>query len=137
MAQRRARLEDIHDVAMALPEVPHGEAWGGRRAYAVRGKGFLFFREPRKDAVDPETGERMEDVIVFLTPSQEDKEALLQAGPPWFTTGHFDGYDAVLLRERDISRVSRAELEEVICDAWLRRAPKRLAKEWLAQHRPG
>jgi len=136
MAKRTARRGDIHAFAMALPEVTQGEGWGGRPTYAVRGKNFVVFREPRKDAVDEETGERLEDVVMFLTPSQEDKEALLQSGPPWFTTPHFDGYDAVLLRERDISRVSRAELEEVIRDAWLRRAPKRLAQEWLAKRRP-
>ncbi len=136
MAHGKAKLDDIDALAMALPEVTHGGAWGGRHAYAVKGKGFVLWRGPRKDAVDEQTGELLEDVIVFMTPTQEDKEALLQSGPPWFTTPHFDGYDAVLLRERHLPQVTRAELEEVICDAWLRRAPKRLARQWLAEHRP-
>lgn len=134
--KRSARLDDIDALAMAMPEVAHTEVWGGRSAYAVKGKSFVVFRGSRKDAVDGQTGEILEDVIMFMTPSQEDKKAILQGGPPWFTTPHFDGYDAVLLRQSHISQVSRAELEEVICDAWLRRAPKRLAQQWLAQHRP-
>ena len=44
---------------------------------------------------------------------------------------HFNGYRAVLVRERDLGRLTRAELEEVLTDAWLARAPKRLAKDYL------
>ncbi len=64
-------------------------------------------------------------------PDLADKDALVQAEGPFFTTPHFNGYRAVLLRERDLARVTRDELEEVITDAWLARAPKRLAREFL------
>ena len=46
----------------------------------------------------------------------------------FFTTPHFDGYPAVLVR---LEEIALDELEEVIVEAWLDRAPKRLAKEYL------
>ena len=128
-AARRARLDDIRDIALSLPEVVEGD--GERPDYSVRGKTFVFFRSPRPDAVDADTGERMDDVICLHVPDLADKDALVQADGPFFTTSHFNGYRAVLLRERDLPRVTRDELEEVITDAWLARAPKRLASQFL------
>jgi hypothetical protein len=128
-AARRARLDDIRDIALSLPEVVEGD--GERPGYSVRGKTFVFFRAPRPDAVDPDTGERMDDVICLHVPDLADKDALVQADGPFFTTPHFNGYRAVLLRECDLARVTRDELEEVITDAWLARAPKRLASQFL------
>ena len=107
-------------------------AWGDRPAYQVAGKSFVIYRGPRKDAVDEATGERLEDVIMLAVPGPEDKEAILAGGPPWFTTSHFDGYNAVLVQESRLSELTRDELDEVIQDAWLAKAPRRLAKEWLA-----
>jgi hypothetical protein len=128
---RKARPGDIEDAALALPEVEKGVSWGDRPAYQVRGKAFVLYRGPRKDAVDDQ-GERLPDVILFAVPGPEDKEALLASGPPWFTTSHFNGYNAVLIRESQLGQVTRDELVEVVQDAWLAKAPKRLAKEWLA-----
>jgi hypothetical protein len=132
MDGRPARLEDIDAVAMRLPQVERSTS-GGRHSWAVAGKSFVFSRGPRKDAVDPDTGELMEDVLVFYTVDLGDKDALVEADGPFFTTPHWDGYKGVLLRERDIGRVSRDELAEVVIDAWLARAPKRLAKEFLQE----
>jgi hypothetical protein len=126
---RKARLTDIRDLALALPEVTESD--GERPAYAVRGKTFAWFREPRKDALDPDTGERMDDVIGVHVPELGDKDALVQGPGPWFTTPHFNGYKAVLVRERDIGALTRDELAEVLTDAWASRAPKRLVKEYL------
>lgn len=128
MTARKAMLADIAEIALSLPEVEEGTSWGNS-AYVVRKKSFLHFREPRPDAVDPETGERMQDVIMFAVGDQDDKEALLGSGGPWFTTPHFDGYNAVLLRQRDLGRLTRAELAEVITDAWAAKAPKKLVAE--------
>ena len=61
----------------------------------------------------------------------KDKQALLQSGPPWFTTPHFDGYDYVLVRERDLGTLDLVELAEVVTDAWASRAPRTLVKEHL------
>ncbi len=130
MATRKARLSDIDEVAMALPEVTQAIAWGDRPAYQVKGKSFVIFRGPRKDAVD-ETGDRLPDVVMFAVPGPEDKAAILDSGSPWFTTAHFDGYNAVLVREAHLGQLTRAELAEVIEDAWVAKAPKRLAKQWL------
>lgn len=121
---------------MSLPEVATRSTWGDRPAYAVRGKNFVIFREPRPDAIDADTGERMDDVVVVMTPDQSAKEALVQDDGPWFTTPHFNGYNAVLLRQRDLGDITRGELEEVITDAWAARAPKRLAREHLGEDRP-
>ena len=61
---------------------------------------------------------------MFTVPDQSDKQALVEGDGPWFTTPHFDGYNAVLLRRRDLGRLTRAELAEVIADAWwARRRP--------------
>ncbi len=136
MTARKANLSDIGEIALGLPEVEAGTAWGDRPAYKVRGKTFLLFREPRQDAIDPETGERMADVIMVTVPDQADKDALVGSDGPWFTTPHFNGYNAVLLRQRDLSGVSRAELAEVITDAWAARAPRRLVKEFFADRPP-
>ena len=132
MAARKARLSDLAEIALSLPEVEEGKSWGNP-AYVVRKKSFLHFREPRPDAIDPDTGERMQDVIVVSVPDQSDKEALVGADGPWFTTPHFDGYNAVLLRQRDIGRLTRAELSEVITDAWAASAPKKLVQEYFGE----
>jgi hypothetical protein len=50
---------------------------------------------------------------------------------PFFTNPHFDGHLSVLLRARDLPSVSRAELAEVVQDAWLARASRRRAADWL------
>ena len=49
----------------------------------------------------------------------------------FFTTPHFDGYPAVLMRIRDLARLDRDELFDLIAEAWLTRAQKRVAKAWL------
>lgn len=132
MNEARARLADLDAVAMRLPGVERNTSPDGRHSYEVGGKAFVLSRGPRKDAVDPETGERMEDVLVFWVADLGDKDALVQGDGPFFTTPHWNGYKGVLLRERDLGQVSRRELEEVVTDAWLARAPKRLAQEFLA-----
>ena len=55
------------------------------------------------------------------------------ASGAWFTTPHFNGYPAILVRLSDLGKLSRDEVEEVIDDAWLCQAPKRIAKAWLAE----
>src|SRR3954451_7591221 len=88
--------------------------------YQVGGKSFIFFRNPRPDAVDPETGERYRDVIVFWVASEEDKQALVRdESSPFFTTAHFGGHLSVLLRAGRIGELARDELAELVQDAWL------------------
>ncbi|KQZ89735.1 hypothetical protein ASD62_10890 [Phycicoccus sp. Root563] len=130
MTARKARLADLAEIALALPEVEEGTSWG-RPAYVVRKKSFLHFREPRPDAIDPDTGERMQDVILLSVADQNDKDALVASDGPWFTTPHFDGYNAILVRERDLGKLTRRELEEVITDAWAAKAPRRLVEKFF------
>lgn len=111
---------------------------GGRRVYQVGRKSFVFFRNPRPDAVDPVSGERYDDVVVFWVGSEADKQALVQDGrTPFFTTPHFDGHPSVLLRGSRIGELSRDELVEVVQDAWLARASPARARAWLAAHPAG
>ena len=119
---------------MALPGVERVEGSKGLPIYSVRKKSFIFFRNPRPDAFDPETGERYPDVICFWVPSDDDKQALVQdPTTPFFTTSHFNGYNAVLLRGSRVAEVDVEELREVITDAWLSRAPKRLTEGFLSE----
>jgi hypothetical protein len=136
MAGRTARVSDVHEVALGMPHVTVEKGGAGNPVYQVGGKSFVFFRTPRPDAFDPETGERYDDVIVIWVPSEEDKLALVSdENSPFFTTPHFDGHLSVLVRGSEIGGLSRQELTEVIQDAWLSRASKRRATAWLEQHR--
>ena len=134
---RPARVEDVHEIAESMPHVTVVWGTGDNPVYQVGRKSFVFFRNPRPDAVDPVTGERYTDVIVFWVESAADKEALVQdESTPFFTTPHFNGHLSVLLRGSRIGELSRDELAEVVQDAWLSRASKRRAAVWLAAHPP-
>jgi hypothetical protein len=134
---RRARVEDVHAIATGMPFVTVEEIGPGRPVYQVGRRSFVFFRNPRPDAVDPHTGERYDDVIVFWVGSEADKQALVQdESTPFFTTRHFDGHPSVLVRASRIGELSRQELAEVIQEAWLSRASRRRAADWLAAHPP-
>jgi hypothetical protein len=138
MAHRspRAHLGDVHELAKKMPHVTVAYGAGNNAVYQVGGKSFVFFRNPRPDAVDVTTGERYRDVIVFWVPSEADKQGLIQADDsPLFTTAHFDGHPSVLLRASRIRDLTRQELAELIQDAWLSRASARRAATWLAAHR--
>ena len=124
-----ATWEDVRRIALALPET--GEAVSrDLRQWRVKDKLFVWERPLRRgdiealgaDAPDgPILGARVEHLGA--------KEALLaDASGVFFTTPHFDGYPAILLRLDDISV---ADLEEAIVEAWLARAPKRLAAAYV------
>lgn len=131
-ARRKARVEDVHEIAMGMPHVTVVKGRGDNPVYQVGGKSFIFFRNQRPDAFDPATGERYSDVIVFWVDSEAEKEALVRdPDSPFFTTAHFKGHMSVLLRGSKISELSRDELAEVIQDAWLCRASPKRAADWL------
>ena len=130
----RARVEDVHELAMGMPHVTVTHGTGGNPVYQVGGKSFVFFRTPRPDATDPDTGERYPDVIVFWVESEADKQALVQDPlTPFFTTAHFDGHLSVLLRASRIGELTRQELAEVVQDAWLSRASSARAAARLSR----
>jgi hypothetical protein len=131
---RRARVEDVHELAMSMPHVTVVQGRLGNLIYQVGGKSFVFFRTPRPDATDPQTGERYPDVIVFWVPSESDKQALVQDQTlPFFTTSHFDGHPSVLLRASRVGELTLRELTEVVQDSWLSQASPRRAAAWLSR----
>jgi hypothetical protein len=133
---RKARVADVHEVALGMPHVTIEQGGPGNPVYQVGGKSFVFFRTPRPDAFDPDTGERYDDVIVIWVPSADDKLALVSdESNPFFTTPHFNGHPSVLVRASRLAELTRQELAEVVQDAWLARASKRRASTWLEEHR--
>jgi len=125
----------VHDLALAMPYVTVEYGSGDNPVYQVGRKSFIFFRNPRPDAVNPDTGERYPDVIVFWVASEADKQALVQdETTPFFTTAHFDGHLSVLLRASRLGELTRQELAEVVQDAWLSRASARRAAAWISAH---
>ncbi|MFI5735897.1 MmcQ/YjbR family DNA-binding protein [Kribbella sp. NPDC051587] len=137
-ADRRARVGDVHAVARGMPFVTVWEREDGtdRPVYQIGGKSFVFFRTARPDAVDPETGEKYDDVIMIWTESEDEKLALVaDESTPFFSTPHFDGHPSVLVRASRIGELGKQELTEIIQDAWLSRASTRRATTWLKEHR--
>lgn len=134
--ERPARPDDVDEICASLPETELGTSWGDRPTWKVprgdKGRGFVLYRAPHKTAVDPDTGEMYDDLVVIVTPTEAEKQALVEDDTtPFFTIDHFNGYNAVLVRQSRLDELSRQELVEVITDAWAARAPKRLVREHL------
>ena len=129
-----ATWEDVRRLALALPETSE-DAKRGVASWRVRDKMFVWERPLRASEVralgdsapeGPILGVRVEDLGV--------KEALLAADPEkFFTTPHFEGYPAVLVL---LEEIGVEELRELIVEAWLTRAPKRLAQEYAEANFP-
>jgi hypothetical protein len=123
--------DDVRRIALALPETGEVES-RGLRQWRVKDKLFVWERPLRRADLEalgdrapakPILGARVEHLVA--------KEAVLADDPSvFFTTPHFDGYPAVLVR---LDRIAAGELEEVITEAWLVRAPKRVADAFLAR----
>ena len=125
-----ASWDDVRRIALGLPETSEGTTWGSA-AWKVKDKLFVWERPLRKsdlaalgDAAPdgPILGARTEHLIA--------KEAYIADAPDvFFTTPHFDGYPAVLVQ---LDAISPDDLEEVIVEAWLARAPKKLVDAYLS-----
>jgi hypothetical protein len=128
-------MADLEALALAMPQATKDFSNDGRPRYSVHGKLFCCHRTRRPDAVDPDTGERLDDVLMFRVADLGVKELLLSDGRGiYFTTPHFNGYPAVLMRIGDLARIDRDELFEIVAESWLTRAQKRVANAWLAEH---
>jgi hypothetical protein len=127
-----ARWSDVRRVAMALPEVVEEGGLGDSLAWRVGGKSFAWERPLRpKDIAELGALAPTGAVLGVHTPDLEAKDALIAEAPAvFFTTSHFNGYKAVLVR-LDAIRVPM--LREVLTDAWLARAPKKLAASFLSR----
>jgi hypothetical protein len=125
-----ANWEDVRRIALGLPETSEAVKLGTTQ-WLVKNKGFVWERPLRKSDLaalgpsapaGPILGVHVEHLGI--------KDAILASDPDvYFTTPHFNGYPAVLVQ---LDRIAVADLEELIVDAWLARAPKKLAKEYLA-----
>jgi hypothetical protein len=123
-----ATWNDVRRIANSLPEVTEGEHWGST-AWRVRDKSFAWERPLRSSDLE-ELGEDAPQgpIVAVRVPEVGMKEALIASDPQvYFTIPHFDGYPAILVL---LDKIDRAELEELIIEAWLSRAPKRLVKQW-------
>jgi len=128
-----ADWEDVRRVALALPETSEDVSHGHRR-WRVRDKLFAWERPLRPKEVS-ELGDNAPDgpILGARVEHLGAKEALLADDPElYFTTSHFDGYPAILAR---LPRLSLADLEELVTEAWLVRAPKKLADAFLERQR--
>lgn len=123
-----ATWEDVAAIAAELPETSAGLGWG-RPAFLVRDKWFVIQREARPDAVD-ESGERLEGLVVLYVEDLETKDTLAADDSGYFmTTPHFANSRMILVHLADIPA---PELREVMIESWLVRAPKRVAKAYVA-----
>jgi hypothetical protein len=124
-----ATWDDVGRLALALPETSEALS-RGLRQWRVKDKAFVWERPLRRADLEalgdeahegPILGARVEHLVA--------KEALLADDPTvYFTTPHFDGYPAILVR---LDRIELEDLQELIVEAWLARAPARLAKSYL------
>jgi hypothetical protein len=133
---RPASPDDIDEICAGLPETELGTSWGDVPTWKVprgeKGRGFVLYRPPGRTAVDPATGEPYDDLVVIITPTEVEKDALVaDESTPFFTIDHFKGFAAVLVQQSRLGEISREELAEIITDAWATRAPKKLVREHL------
>jgi len=124
-----ATWEDVHRIVAALPSTTEGSAYG-MKAWRVGKKLVVWERPLRKSDLQALGAAAPKGPILgAMVAHQQDKEILIARAPDiYFTTPHFDGYPSILVR---LDRISVDELEALIEDAWLRQAPKRLAREYL------
>ncbi len=126
-----ANWDHVRRIALALPGTTE-HPLHGNRSWRVQDKLFLWERPLRSSdssALASETPEG--DILGARVEHEGAKQALLQSHPEiYFTIPHFDGYPAVLVR---LEAISLAELGELAVDAWLVRAPKKLAATYLSE----
>ena len=118
----------VRKIALALPET--SEIRRSTAAWCVRDKVFAWER-PLRPADIRALGARAPGGAILAVRVEHlmAKEARLAAqSNVCFTTPHFDGYPAVLVR---LGTIRVADLEELIVEAWLARAPKRLVRQHL------
>ena len=130
-----ASWENVRELALALPDTDETLSRGMRFwRVAARPKPKLFVWErPLRTSDLRALGDAAPDgpILGARVEHLGAKEALLaEDAAVYFTTPHFDGYPAVLVQ---LERIARDELEEIVIDAWLARAPAPLARAYLSE----
>ncbi|HEY5882466.1 MAG TPA: hypothetical protein VIU11_26385 [Nakamurella sp.] len=125
-----ATWDDVRRIVAELPETDEVTSRGDL-AWRVRGKGVVWERPLRKSDLAALGSAAPQGPILGAHVLDEGVKFALCADRPdvYFTTPHFDGYLAVLVR---LGAIDVGELEELITEAWLVKAPKRLAARFLA-----
>jgi hypothetical protein len=127
-----ASWDDVRRIALALPEAAESASSGGQATWRVRGKLFAWER-PLRDSELEALGKEAPSgpILAARVEHLHAKEAILTDEPRvYFTTPHFDGHSSILV---PLERVDLEQLEELIVEAWLARAPKRAAKAYLEE----
>jgi len=122
---------DVRKIALTFPGTNEGTAFGSA-AWTVNKKLFVWERPLRKSDLAA-LGEKAPKgaILGVRTPDLEMKDVLLASDPKvFFTTPHFDGYPAVLVR---LEKIAVKRLRDVIEEAWLSRAGKRAVAEFLRE----
>jgi hypothetical protein len=125
-----ATFDDVRRIALALPETTEASSHGNL-AWSVKNKSMCWER-PLRPADLAALGKSAPGgpVLAAQVPDLGVKDALIGDDPEvYFTTPHFTGYKAILVQ---LERISLPDLEELLVESWLARAPKRLVTEFLA-----
>jgi hypothetical protein len=127
-----ASFDDVRRIALSLPETTEAVSWGNAH-WRVKNKGFVWERplNPSDYVALNALGEEAPDgAILGLRVADLGVRAAMIADDPtlFFTIPHFDGFPAILVR---LDPIGVPELEELIVEAWLDRAPKKLAQQYL------
>lgn len=124
-----ATWEDVRRIALALPETTELSSADGTRQWRVRDKLFAWER-PLRLADRKALGESAPEgpVLAARVPDLGAKEAILADDTEvYFTTPHFNGYPVVLVR---LDQIATSELAELVVEAWMTRASRRLIREY-------
>jgi len=125
-----ATWRDVSRCALALPEAIEERSSDGQRRWSVKKKAFAWERPLRRsDVAALGDAAPAGPILALRTADLEMKELLLASDPAvYFTTPHFDGYSAVLVR---LKAIAAKDLKDAVVEAWLARAPARLAAQYL------